>query len=160
MSNYRYIRDIIEKIAEKGNVPKEDIADTMKYARMDSNRIRDVDEYVNNRLRYPHEAEKDLKTFLEDSAFGRGEDAYLDTLAGDDPEYGVSLPTHNKYNKYLPIRSRIEERENVLAQLINDNSPDYRYAGNPKKAQLYEALLERLKEHPLYDERNNIHKYI
>ena len=60
----------------------------------------------------------------------------------------VDALTHNRYNKYMPIRKRINERDEVLMKMIRAHRED------EEKSKIYEALLERLEKHPLYDERS------
>lgn len=147
MSNYKYLREIIEKIAEKGKIPKNEIADTMNYARSKSSRIKDVDHYINNPLLEDVRNKKSLDDYISEI---ERRDLAAEFDYGDDLGYysDVDAPTHNKYNKYIPIRKRINEREEVLMKMIRANRE------NEEKAKLYEALLERLEKHPLYDERN------
>lgn len=149
MSNYKYLREIIEKIAEKGKVPKEDIADTMNYIRTKSSRIKDADHYINNPLLEDNMRNKySLDDFV--SEMDNRDLRYISSYTNEAPSFysNVDAPTHNKYNKYMPIRKRINEREEVLMNLIHLNRE------NEEKAKLYEALLERLENHPLYNERN------
>lgn len=145
MSNYKYLREIIEKIAEKGKIPKEDIADVMHYARGSSDRIRDVDNYINNPLLENVRNKQSLNDYISELEWDRGAEDYYDTSLGD--YSNVSAAIHNKYNKYIPIRQRIKEREDILMDLLHTNR------NNEEKAKLYEALLERLENHPLYSER-------
>ena len=141
MSNYKYLREIIEKIAEKGKVPKEDIADTMQYARSNSDRIKDVDNYVNNPLLEDVRNKQSLNDYI----------SVLEQDLGGQDDYGdrfVSVPIHNKYNKYMPIRRIIQEREDILMELLRTNRND------EEKSKIYETLLEQLENNPLYNERS------
>lgn len=139
MSNYRYLRDIIEKIAEKGNLSKDYIPETTRWARSDPELVKAVDDYINKgkrSVRFNSKADN-LYDYLEQVENDLDRNRYNIETAEDILEDRKN--TYNKYAKYVQANKRPQYKQDILEQYLlhaDENSDTYK-----KASELLEQLL-------------------
>ena len=139
MSNYRYLRNIIEKIAEKGNVSKYNISETMGLARSAPELVKAVDDYVNKgkrAVRYNNYTDN-----LYDYLIQAENEMYHDRRITDSIEDILENQknTYNKYAKYVRSDLRPQYKQEILEDYVKYSDEDSdRYK---KASELLKQLL-------------------
>lgn len=139
MSNYRYLREIIEKIAERGNVPKSYIPEATKWARSDPALVKAVDDYINKGKRAVRFNPKvdNLYDYLEQADADLVRNRYNTETVEDILEDRKN--TYNKYAKYVQANKRPKIKQDILEQYMqfsDEDSDTYK-----KASELLEQLL-------------------
>lgn len=144
MSNYSYLRQVIENLMQKGNVPDKVKARTLKLVRSNSKAIKTTKDY----LKSPY------STLYDDLI-----EHWYDIPGGIGNPNKYYAPSHNKYGKYMPAAKRLKVKEDMLNELIDINKPNSQDVKKLSKSEL-ESLMNKYKKYSyLLNELKNSSKY-